>query len=204
MTLLVEKGYVRRAWNQNRSIELTESESAGTVRLPLRGTIAAGRPLDAVPTDESLSVPADMVRDRTRSYVLQVQGDSMIDDQIRDGDFVVIEDREARGGGETVVALIDAGCFSTTDNFLRALRDLHPAFTTVGRATGAGTGAPRAIATLTHSGARITLCTMRVLGPRSGLIEGRGTQPDVPVTWTRADVIAGRDPDLEAALRLFD
>jgi len=107
VTLLVEKGYVRRAWNQNRSIELTESESAGTVRLPLRGTIAAGRPLEAVPTEESLSVPADMVRDRTRSYVLQVQGDSMIDDQIRDGDFVVIEDREAGGGGETVVALID-------------------------------------------------------------------------------------------------
>lgn len=107
VTLLVEKGYVRRTWNQNRSIELTEPESSGTVRLPLSGTIAAGRPLDAVPTDESICVPADMVHDRNKSYVLRVQGDSMIDEQIRDGDLVVIEDRAAGGRGETVVALID-------------------------------------------------------------------------------------------------
>jgi len=107
VTLLVEKGYVRRAWNQNRSIELTEPEAAGTVRLPLSGTIAAGHPLEAVPTDESISVPSDMVRDRGKSYVLRVRGDSMIDEQIRDGDFVIIEDREAAAQGETVVALID-------------------------------------------------------------------------------------------------
>jgi len=107
VTLLVEKGYVRRTWNQNRSIELAEPESAGIVRLPLGGTIAAGRPLEAVPSDESICVPSDMVRDRSKSYVLRVQGDSMIDEQIRDGDFVIIEDREAGGRGETVVALID-------------------------------------------------------------------------------------------------
>ena len=103
-----------------------------------------------------------------------------------------------------LVALTDEGCFSTTDNFLRCLRDLHPRFTAVGRPTGGGTGAPRTIAKLAHSGAAVTLCTMRVYGPKSGLIEGRGTTPDVPVTWTRADVLAGRDPDLEAALRLLD
>jgi repressor LexA len=81
VTLLVEKGYVRRTWNQNRSIELTEPDSSGTFKLPLSGTIAAGQPLDAVPTDESICV--------------------------RDGDFVVIEDRQAESQGETVVALID-------------------------------------------------------------------------------------------------
>lgn len=107
VTLLVEKGYVKRAWNQNRSIELTEPESSGTVQLPLSGTIAAGRPLEAVRTDETIAVPADMVQDRGKSYVLRVQGDSMIDEQIRNGDLVIIENREARGQGETVVALID-------------------------------------------------------------------------------------------------
>ena len=107
VSLLVEKGYVKRAWNQNRSIELAEPEVTGTVQLPLSGTIAAGRPLEAIPTDEAICVPADMVHDRSRSYVLRVRGDSMIDEQIRDGDLVIIEEREPSGHGETVVALID-------------------------------------------------------------------------------------------------
>ncbi len=118
VTLLVEKGYVRRTWNQNRSIEMTEPESVGSVNLVLYGTIAAGRPLEAVPTDERISVPADMVRERSNSYVLRVQGDSMIDEQIRDGDFVIIEEREAPGHGETVVALID-GTEATLKRFYR-------------------------------------------------------------------------------------
>jgi repressor LexA len=118
VTLLVEKGYVRRTWNQNRSIEMTEPEAAGSVNLSLYGTIAAGRPLEAVPTDEQISVPADMVRESSSSYVLRVQGDSMIDEQIRDGDFVIIEDREAPGHGETVVALID-GTEATLKRFYR-------------------------------------------------------------------------------------
>ncbi len=118
VTLLVEKGYVRRTWNQNRSIELNQRESSGTLHLPLCGTTAAGRPLEAVPTDETICVPADMVRDRNRSYVLRVQGDSMIDEQIRDGDFVIIEEREAHGRGETVVALID-GNEATLKRFFR-------------------------------------------------------------------------------------
>jgi hypothetical protein len=103
-----------------------------------------------------------------------------------------------------VLALVDAGCFSTTDNFLRCLDDLHPDFTTVGRPTGAGTGAPRCIATLAHSGARVTLCTMRVYGPRSGLIEGRSLVPDVPVQRSRADWRERRDPDLAAALATIE
>lgn len=103
-----------------------------------------------------------------------------------------------------VVALTDERCFSVTDNFLRCLSDLHPRFTVVGRPTGGGTGAPRVIAQLAHSDAHIRLCTMRVYGPDRGLIEGRGTTPDVAVTWTRADVLARRDPDLVAALRALE
>ena len=77
------------------------------MRLPLCGTIAAGLPLEAVPTSETLSVPADMVRDHEKTFVLKVQGDSMINEQIRDGDFVVVEKRDVAADGETVVALVD-------------------------------------------------------------------------------------------------
>jgi len=104
---LVQKGYVRRSWNQNRSIELVAPEGAGVARVPLAGTIAAGSPLDAVPTSETISVPVELVRDARSTYVLRVQGESMIDEQIRDGDFVVVERREVAAAGDTVVALID-------------------------------------------------------------------------------------------------
>lgn len=105
---LVQKGLVRRGWNQNRSIELVDSVAESGVRqLPLLGSIAAGLPLEAIQTAETLSVPREMVRDPQNSYVLRVQGDSMIDEQIRDGDFVVIEQRRTARRGETVVALID-------------------------------------------------------------------------------------------------
>jgi repressor LexA len=105
---LVQKGYVRRAWNQNRSIELVDAgKGRGAIQLPLSGTIAAGRPLEAVQTSEAIAVPADMVKDSSSSYVLRVAGDSMIEEQIRDGDFVIVERRDVADDGETVVALID-------------------------------------------------------------------------------------------------
>jgi repressor LexA len=108
VTHLVQKGYVRRTWNQNRSIELVDSSAGqGAVSLQLSGTIAAGMPLEAVPTAETINVPADLVRDPANSFVLRVQGDSMIDERISDGDFVVVERRRTARDGETVVALIE-------------------------------------------------------------------------------------------------
>ncbi|HXV76735.1 MAG TPA: transcriptional repressor LexA [Candidatus Polarisedimenticolaceae bacterium] len=105
---LVQKGFVKRAWNQNRSIELVhQAPAAASVQLRLAGRIAAGHPLEAVETDEAIAVPADMVRDVDNAYVLRVQGDSMINEQIRDGDFVVVERRAAAQDGETIVALIE-------------------------------------------------------------------------------------------------
>jgi repressor LexA len=107
---LVQKGHVRRSWNQNRSIEpvAPDPEHGGAAfRLPLCGDIAAGLPLEAVASSESIGVPADMVRLPAESFVLRVQGDSMINEQIRDGDFVVIERRQTAHDGETVVALVD-------------------------------------------------------------------------------------------------
>ena len=106
---LVQKGYVRRSWNQNRSIEVVDgADRAGAVTLPLAGTIAAGHPLEAVETQETIAVPASMVQDAARAFVLRVRGDSMIDEQIRDGDLVIVERRSEVRNGETVVALVDA------------------------------------------------------------------------------------------------
>ena len=116
---LVQKGFVRRTWNQNRSIELAdEGPGTGASHLNLAGTIAAGVPLEAVPTTETIAVPTDMVRDPANSYVLRVQGDSMINEQIRDGDFVVVERRDQASEGDTVVALIE-GSEATLKRFHR-------------------------------------------------------------------------------------
>ena len=105
---LVDKGLVRKAWNQNRSLDLVESPAAATaVALPMMGTIAAGRPLEAVAEPERIYVPNDLVEGKGSAYVLRVRGDSMIDEQIRDGDFVVVEERQACRDGETIVALVD-------------------------------------------------------------------------------------------------
>jgi C-terminal processing protease CtpA/Prc len=100
-----------------------------------------------------------------------------------------------------LVILIDEWCFSTTDNFLRAIVEQRPGVVAVvGRPTHGGTGCPATIATLPNSGEQVTLCTQRVYGPKGGLIEGRGTKPTLPVRWTAADYLEGRDPYLAAAL----
>ena len=106
---LVEKGYLRKAWNRSRSVEPVEPverDAAPVVSLPLLGTVAAGLPIEAIEVAESIEVPAHLVPRREQCYVLRVRGDSMIDEQIRDGDFVVVERRPEASDGETVVALI--------------------------------------------------------------------------------------------------
>jgi repressor LexA len=128
---LVEKGLVRRVWNQNRSIELVNGEAGGrALDLPLVGTIAAGTPLEAVPTSETITVPADMVSGRGRTFVLRIQGESMTGEHIRDGDYVIIEERQTARDGETVVALVD-GADATLKRFYRdgatvRLQPAHP------------------------------------------------------------------------------
>jgi repressor LexA len=102
---LVEKGLLRKAWNRSRSIELVDSDGAGAVEVPLYGSVAAGAPIEAVATSDTISVPAEMVG-RKECYALRVQGDSMIDDHIVDGDVVLLESRKQPQNGETVVALV--------------------------------------------------------------------------------------------------
>jgi repressor LexA len=102
---LVEKGLLRKAWNRSRSIELVEERDAEAVEVPLLGSVAAGVPIEAVPTSDTIAVPADMVG-RRECFALRVQGESMIDDHIVDGDVVLLESRKEPRDGETVVALV--------------------------------------------------------------------------------------------------
>lgn len=103
---LVEKRLLRKAWNRSRSLEPVETPSGGTVSLPLLGTVAAGAPIEAIELPETFEVPRDLVPKSGQSFVLRVRGDSMIEDQIRDGDCVVVESRSHARNGETVVALL--------------------------------------------------------------------------------------------------
>jgi repressor LexA len=104
---LERKGYIRKAYNESRSIELVASETGiSAVALPLLGTVAAGLPIEAVQDDETLGVPPDMVRRGRENYVLRVEGNSMIDEQIRDGDYIVVAAQDTAEDGQMVVALV--------------------------------------------------------------------------------------------------
>jgi repressor LexA len=106
---LERKGYIRRNYNESRSVEpLEPSRPQGVAAgLPLLGLVAAGAPIEAIEYTEAVSVPEDMLSGQGPHYVLRVRGDSMIDDQIRDGDCVVVDGREAAENGEMVIALVD-------------------------------------------------------------------------------------------------
>ena len=106
LTNLQEKGFIKRAWNRSRSVELVQTKVGGrAVELPLLGFVAAGAPIEAIASAETIAVPEDLVGKRD-TYVLRVRGDSMIDEQIRDGDFVIVEDRKTAENGEMVIALL--------------------------------------------------------------------------------------------------
>jgi repressor LexA len=107
LTNLQAKGLIKRTMNRSRALELIPSEvSVRAVELPLLGRVAAGIPIEAVQATETIWVPEDMVG-RLDTYVLQVKGDSMIEEQIRDGDYVIVENRTTARDGEMVIALLD-------------------------------------------------------------------------------------------------
>ena len=103
---LVKAGHVEPLSGKQRGVRLCESAQDHLLSLPLLGRIAAGRPIEALENPQDLEVPRQL-RGKGRCYVLQVRGDSMIDDGILDGDWVVIEQRDHARDGEIVVALID-------------------------------------------------------------------------------------------------
>jgi len=103
---LEEKGLIHRQHNLSRAIELTEEPApAQKMEFPLLGSIVAGKPLEAVEDREMIAIFPDA--GGKDIFVLRVNGNSMIDDHIRDGDYVIVEKRETAENGETVVALLD-------------------------------------------------------------------------------------------------
>ena len=107
LTNLQEKGFIRRAWNRSRSVELIPVHvGSRSLELPLMGYVAAGEPIEAITSTETIAVPEHFIGKRD-TYVLRVKGDSMIDEQIRDGDYVIVEDRKTAQNGEMVIALLN-------------------------------------------------------------------------------------------------
>ena len=136
---LIDAGLVEPMNNQRRGIRLTansmQNSSGKESGLPLLGRIAAGQPIEAVNTPETLDVPTWM-HTQAPCYVLQVKGDSMIDEGILDGDFVVIEKRSHARNGEIVVALVDGEDATLKRIEQRASSTiLHPANSTMSAMT---------------------------------------------------------------------
>ncbi|HEU4453172.1 MAG TPA: transcriptional repressor LexA [Longimicrobium sp.] len=118
LTNLEQKGFLRKNYNKSRSLEVVRADlHAPALELPLLGTVAAGLPLEAVTEQETITVPHDMVR-RGNNYVLRVKGESMIDEQIRDGDYIIVNSRQTADNGEMVVALVD-GDSATVKKFYK-------------------------------------------------------------------------------------
>ncbi len=119
LTNLERKGYIRRSYNESRSIEvLPPKGTSGATEIPLLGLVAAGVPIESIVHGETLAVPEGLLVRRGPNYALRVKGDSMVDDHIVDGDFVVVHGRQAADNGEMVIALVN-GSEATVKRFYR-------------------------------------------------------------------------------------
>ena len=121
---LVGKGWLRKSWNRARSLEPAGDAASGEISLPLLGVVAAGAPIEPIEVEEWISVPADLVRRPESCFALRVRGDSMIDEQIREGDTVIVERRSEVRDGDTVVAVL-RGEEATLKRFRRRGATVH-------------------------------------------------------------------------------
>ena len=116
LSILEREGMIRRIPNVSRGIEIVERATAEEkYDIPLLGVVAAGKPIEAVLNYETVNIPRDMLR-RERMFALRVRGDSMIDEQIRDDDYIIVQSQQTAENGQTVVALID-GTDATVKRF---------------------------------------------------------------------------------------
>ncbi|MDH5637966.1 MAG: transcriptional repressor LexA [Nitrospinota bacterium] len=111
LTNLESKGLIRRQKNMSRAIELPDEQPVlpSTCQVPLLGLIAAGSPIETFPVEETISLPEEMMG-RGRTYVLKVKGESMIEEHIQDGDYVIVDEASTADNGDTVVALVGNDC----------------------------------------------------------------------------------------------
>lgn len=116
VSTLEREGLIRRIPNVSRGIELVESgTSEQNYEIPLLGVVAAGVPIEAVLNYETVCIPRDMLR-QGRMFALRVRGDSMIDEQIRENDLIILHSQQTAENGQTVVALVD-GSDATVKRF---------------------------------------------------------------------------------------
>lgn len=132
LATLEQKGLIKRKRGKIRSIELTgppESFNPKGIEVPVLGFIAAGAPIEPyTDPNATISIPPTFTSGKKRIYVLQVRGESMIEEQIRDGDYVVVEQTETAQNGDIVVALLDNGMATLKRFFKEATRiRLEPA-----------------------------------------------------------------------------
>ena len=126
ISALQKKGYLKRARHKARSLRLSDGiafPDEKSTCLPMAGTIAAGHPIEAIEDREVLDLEEVFVSPYER-FVLNVRGDSMIDDNICDGDYVVVERRETASNGDMVVALLEDG-EATLKRFYREKRGIR-------------------------------------------------------------------------------
>src|SRR6266513_1514083 len=122
---LEREGLIKRIPNVSRGIEVVRAESAeDDGEIPLLGVVAAGQPIEAILSHETVCVPRDFLG-RERLFGLRVRGDSMIGEQIREGDFVIVESRQTAHNGEMVVARLE-GSAATLKRFYRERYQIRP------------------------------------------------------------------------------
>jgi repressor LexA len=117
--VLREKGFLNSDGETPRCLEITNKvmNLCKAIELPLAGLITAGQPIEAVMQNETMAVPADLVTDES-SFVLKVKGESMIEEGIFDGDYVIVERNHFPKNGDVVVALLN-NAYATLKKFYR-------------------------------------------------------------------------------------
>lgn len=119
LTNLERKGYIHRTHNESRAIEILPPRGhSGASEIPILGRVAAGTPIESLMTGDTLAVPDGILPRRGPNYALQVQGQSMVDEHIVDGDYVVVHGRQSAENGEMVIALVN-GSEATVKRFYR-------------------------------------------------------------------------------------
>ena len=118
LSALEREGLIKRIPNVSRGIEIVKQETAeDDYEIPLLGLVAAGQPIEAILTHETVSAPKNMIG-RGRMFALRVRGDSMIDENIQDNDIIIVSSQQTAENGQMVVALID-GNYATVKKFYR-------------------------------------------------------------------------------------
>ena len=118
LSTLEREGFIKRIPNVSRGIELLpQGIDSDDTEIPLLGIVAAGQPIEAILTSDTVSAPRDLIG-RGRTFALRVRGDSMIEENIQDGDIIIVVAQQTAQNGQMVVALID-GNYATVKKFYR-------------------------------------------------------------------------------------